>query len=169
MTYTAWSAGLVLGSFLPTPLRCRAISRPARVFPMFASVHCFPIGETTRAPLFKHRDASGMSEVTHTSVVPMRSATERIRLWPPTVTAQPTDMHLCRYPSRLQRVGFDGFPKRRRDLSSRPCWNGVFGSMASIPSSSIVSATVSPWPAPRMTVKVDAGACRDESRIICRI
>jgi len=60
--------------FSPSSLRCRAISRPARALPMFASVHCFPIGETTRAPLPRHRDASGMSEVTHTSVVPICSA-----------------------------------------------------------------------------------------------
>ena len=60
--------------FSPNSLRCRAISRPARAFPMFASAHCLPIGETTCAPLLKHRDASGMSEVTHTSVVPICSA-----------------------------------------------------------------------------------------------
>lgn len=41
---------------------CRAISRPASAFPMFASVHCLPIGETTRAPLLRQRDASGISE-----------------------------------------------------------------------------------------------------------
>src|SRR3984893_5903215 len=35
--------------------------------------------------------------------------------------------------------------------SSRPCWNAVFASTASIPSSSIGSATASPWQAPRMT------------------
>ena len=40
----------------------------------FASVHCFPVGETTRAPFLRQRDASGMCEVTHTSVGPMRSA-----------------------------------------------------------------------------------------------
>src|SRR5712671_3362021 len=38
-----------------------------------------------------------------------------------------------------------------RAPSSKPCWNAVFASMGSIPSSSIGSATASPWPAPRMT------------------
>jgi hypothetical protein len=52
----------------------RAISRPVSAFPIFASVHCFPVGETTRPPFLRQRDASGMSEVTHTSVAPMRSA-----------------------------------------------------------------------------------------------
>jgi hypothetical protein len=58
----------------PSSRRCRAISRPASAFPIFASVHCFPVGETTRPPFLRQRDASGMSEVTHTSVAPMRSA-----------------------------------------------------------------------------------------------
>ena len=35
--------------------------------------------------------------------------------------------------------------------SSKPCWNAVFASMGSIPSSSIGSATASPWPALWMT------------------
>ena len=29
---------------------------------------CFPIGEPTRAPFLRQRDASGMSEVTHTDL-----------------------------------------------------------------------------------------------------
>jgi hypothetical protein len=33
----------------------------------FASVQCFTIGETTPAPLLRQRDASGTSDVTHTS------------------------------------------------------------------------------------------------------
>jgi hypothetical protein len=41
---------------------------------MFASVHCFPVGETTHAPFLRQRDASGISEVTHTSVALMCSA-----------------------------------------------------------------------------------------------
>src|SRR5690349_12951692 len=69
---------LVIGAgprvFSPSSRRCRAISRPASAFPIFASVHCFPVGETTRAPFLRQRDASGISEVTHTSVAPMRSA-----------------------------------------------------------------------------------------------
>src|SRR5215469_18113661 len=52
----------------PSSRRCRAISRPASALPIFVSVQCFPVGETTRAPAFRQRDASGMSEVTHTSV-----------------------------------------------------------------------------------------------------
>ena len=47
---------------------------PASAFPIFAAVHCFPVGETTRAPLLRQRDASGISEVTDTSVAPTRSA-----------------------------------------------------------------------------------------------
>jgi len=47
---------------------------PASASPIFASVQCFPVGETTRAPFLRQRDARGMSEVTHTSVTPMRSA-----------------------------------------------------------------------------------------------
>src|SRR5207244_9761864 len=53
--------------FSPSSLRCRAMSRPASAFPIFASVHCLPVGETTRALFLRQRDASGMSEVTHTS------------------------------------------------------------------------------------------------------
>src|ERR1700730_14176155 len=60
--------------FSPSSRRCRAISRPASALPIFASVQCFPVGETTRAPFLRQRDARGMSEVTHTSVTPMRSA-----------------------------------------------------------------------------------------------
>jgi hypothetical protein len=37
--------------FVPSSRRCRAISRPARVLPIFACVHCLPVGETTRAHL----------------------------------------------------------------------------------------------------------------------
>ena len=58
----------------PISRRCCAISRPASALPIFASVHCFPIGETTRAPFLRQRDASGISEVTHTSAAPMRAA-----------------------------------------------------------------------------------------------
>ena len=52
--------------FVPSSRRCRAISRPARALPIFAGVHCLPVGETTRAPFLRQRDASGISEVTHT-------------------------------------------------------------------------------------------------------
>jgi len=48
--------------------------RPASALPIFASVHCFPVGETARAPFFRQRNASGISAVTHTSIAPMRSA-----------------------------------------------------------------------------------------------
>ena len=41
---------------------------------VIGSVQCFPVGETTRAPVFRQRDASGMSEVTQTSVDEMCSA-----------------------------------------------------------------------------------------------
>src|ERR1700730_994688 len=49
-----------------------------------------------------------------------------------------------------------------RARSSKPCWNAVSASMGSIPSSSIGSATASPWPAPRMigaTLTCWATAC----------
>jgi hypothetical protein len=54
--------------------RCRAISRPANAFPIFAGDQCFPVGETTRAPCLRQRDASGMSEVTQTSTAEICSA-----------------------------------------------------------------------------------------------
>ena len=60
--------------FVPNSRRCRAISRPARALPIFACVHCLPVGETTRAPFLRQRDASGISEVTHTSTAEMCSA-----------------------------------------------------------------------------------------------
>ena len=41
--------------------------------------------------------------------------------------------------------------------SSKPCWNAVFASMGSIPSSSIGSATASPWPAPRACPRESGG------------
>ena len=43
------------------------MSRPASALPIFASVYCLPIGETTRAPFLRQRDASGISAVTHIS------------------------------------------------------------------------------------------------------
>jgi hypothetical protein len=55
-------------AIVPSSRRCCAISRPASAFPIFASVHCFPVGETTRTPFLRQREASGISEVTHTSV-----------------------------------------------------------------------------------------------------
>ena len=60
--------------FVPSSRRCRAISRPASALPIFASVHCLPIGETPRAPFLRQRAASGISEVTHTSAAEMCSA-----------------------------------------------------------------------------------------------
>ena len=51
-----------------------AISRPTSAFPIFACVHCLPVGETTRAPFLRQRDASGVLEVTHTSMAEMCSA-----------------------------------------------------------------------------------------------
>jgi len=60
--------------FVPNSRRCRAISRPASALPMFACVQCLPVGETTRASFLRQRDASGISEVTHTSTAEMRSA-----------------------------------------------------------------------------------------------
>ena len=60
--------------FSPSSRRCRAISRPASAFPIFASVHCLPVGETTRAPFLRQRDASGISEVTQMSTAEMCSA-----------------------------------------------------------------------------------------------
>ena len=60
--------------FVPSSRRCRAISRPASAFPIFACVHCLPAGETTRAPLLRQRDANGISEVTHTSMAETCSA-----------------------------------------------------------------------------------------------
>jgi hypothetical protein len=57
----------------PSSRKCRAISRPASALPIFASVHCFPVGETTRAPLWRQRDASGISDVTQTSAAEMCS------------------------------------------------------------------------------------------------
>jgi hypothetical protein len=44
----------------PSSRRCRATSRPASAFPIFACVHSFPVGETTRAPFLRQRDARGM-------------------------------------------------------------------------------------------------------------
>jgi len=58
----------------PSSRRCRAISRPASALPIFAGVQCLPVGETTRAPFLRQRDASGISDVTHTSTAEMCSA-----------------------------------------------------------------------------------------------
>ena len=60
--------------FVPSSRRCLAISRPTSAFPIFACVHCLPVGETTRAPFLRQRDASGVLEVTHTSMAEMCSA-----------------------------------------------------------------------------------------------
>ena len=60
--------------FVPRSRRCLAISRPTSAFPIFACVHCLPVGETTRAPFLRQRDASEVSEVTHTSMAEMCSA-----------------------------------------------------------------------------------------------
>ena len=60
--------------FVPSSRRCRAISRPASALPIFASVQCLPVGETTRAPIWRQRDASGISDVTQTSAAEMCSA-----------------------------------------------------------------------------------------------
>ena len=60
--------------FVPSSLRCLQISRPTSAFPIFASVHCLPVAETTRAPLLRQRDANGISEGMHTSVDEMCSA-----------------------------------------------------------------------------------------------
>jgi len=51
-----------------------ATSRPTSALPIFACVHCLPVGEITRAPFLRQRDASGISEVTHTSTAEMCSA-----------------------------------------------------------------------------------------------
>ena len=59
---------------VPSSRRCLAISRPASALPIFACVHCLPVGETTRAPFLRQRDASGISEVTHTSTAEICSA-----------------------------------------------------------------------------------------------
>ncbi len=56
---------------VPNSRRCRAISRPASAFPIFACVHCVPVEDTTRAPILRQRDASGTSDVTHTSTAVM--------------------------------------------------------------------------------------------------
>src|SRR5271166_2226942 len=58
----------------PSSLRCRAISRPTSALPIFAGVQCLPVGETTRAPFWRQRDASGISDVTQTSTTEMCSA-----------------------------------------------------------------------------------------------
>jgi hypothetical protein len=34
--------------FVPSSRRCRAISRPASAFPIFACVHCLPVGDDPR-------------------------------------------------------------------------------------------------------------------------
>jgi hypothetical protein len=47
--------------FVPSSRRCLAISRPTSALPIFACVHCLPVGETTRAPFLRQRDASGIS------------------------------------------------------------------------------------------------------------
>ena len=60
--------------FVPSSRKCRAISRPASALPIFAGVQCLPVGETTRAPFLRQRDASGISDVTHTSTAEMCSA-----------------------------------------------------------------------------------------------
>ena len=60
--------------FVPSSRRCRAISRPASALPIFASVHCLPIGETPRAPILRQRAASGISEVTQMSSAEICSA-----------------------------------------------------------------------------------------------
>src|SRR4051794_7490299 len=66
--------GRSTGNRTQLPQVLRYLSRPASAFPIFASVHCFPVGETMRAAFLRQRDASGISEVTHTSVVPIRAA-----------------------------------------------------------------------------------------------
>src|SRR5215469_5359134 len=58
---------------VPSSLRCLEISRPTSALLIFTCVHCLPVEETTRAPLLRQRDASGISEVTHTSVDEMCS------------------------------------------------------------------------------------------------
>jgi hypothetical protein len=60
--------------FVLSSRRCLAVSRPTSAFPIFACVHCLPVGETTRAPFLRQRDASGISEVTHTSTAEICSA-----------------------------------------------------------------------------------------------
>jgi len=61
------------GVLAPSSRRCLATSRPTSALPIFACVHCLPVGETTRAPFLRQRDASGISEVTHTSTAGMCS------------------------------------------------------------------------------------------------
>ena len=58
----------------PISRMCCATSRPASALPMLSWVQCRPVGATARAPLPRHREASGMSAVTQTSAAVMRSA-----------------------------------------------------------------------------------------------
>jgi hypothetical protein len=59
--------------FVPSSRKCLAISRPTSALPIFACVHCLPVGDTTRASFLRHREARGISEVTHTSAAEMCS------------------------------------------------------------------------------------------------
>src|SRR5262249_45207888 len=66
--YRSWSAGT--RSELPQVPRNLTTDKCVTIF---ACVHCLPVEETTRAPLLRQRDASGISEVTHTSADEMCS------------------------------------------------------------------------------------------------
>jgi hypothetical protein len=91
------------------------MSRPASAFPIFASVHCFPVEETTRAPFLRQRDASGISEVTHTSAAPMRSA---IQVFQYRSAADAVSQHPSRSPSLRDR-GSLTLPWREMDSNHR--------------------------------------------------
>ena len=59
---------------MPISRICWDTARPASALPILSAVQFRPDGDSARAPAARQRDANGMSEVTQTSALVMRSA-----------------------------------------------------------------------------------------------